>query len=272
MRRVVTALDGSREREVVRLRPSGIRGAPIRVHTVPTVADDAQYEYTSVQVFRGSEAATIAKWRTDGWELDSRDQGLLRTDLNFRRVKPATLGARARAVFSRLEPRAQRGVVAAAGGLAVLMIAGGVVAGMQGGGSSPTPAASTTEVGATAALGERKSAPAPRTPGGTTPADPSVASPASQSPEPLVPEAPKTQAPAPVPPRTQAPAPIAPKTQAPAPVTPKPEAPAPVPAPAPSTYYQNCDAVRAAGAAPIRIGEPGYSRKLDREGDGIGCE
>ncbi len=37
-------------------------------------------------------------------------------------------------------------------------------------------------------------------------------------------------------------------------------------------YYANCDAVRAAGADPILIGEPGYSSKLDRDGDGIGCE
>ncbi|WP_432488993.1 GmrSD restriction endonuclease domain-containing protein [Kineococcus sp. SYSU DK018] len=36
--------------------------------------------------------------------------------------------------------------------------------------------------------------------------------------------------------------------------------------------YANCDAVRAAGADPIRTGEPGYSRQLDRDGDGIGCE
>jgi hypothetical protein len=39
-----------------------------------------------------------------------------------------------------------------------------------------------------------------------------------------------------------------------------------------STYYQNCAAVRAAGAAPIHVGDPGYSRKLDRDGDGVGCE
>jgi hypothetical protein len=39
-----------------------------------------------------------------------------------------------------------------------------------------------------------------------------------------------------------------------------------------STYYQNCDAVRAAGAAPIHAGDPGYSRSLDRDGDGVGCE
>ena len=39
-----------------------------------------------------------------------------------------------------------------------------------------------------------------------------------------------------------------------------------------TTYYANCDAVRAAGAAPILAGQPGYSRRLDRDGDGVGCE
>lgn len=37
-------------------------------------------------------------------------------------------------------------------------------------------------------------------------------------------------------------------------------------------FYENCSAVRAAGADPIYEGEPGYSRKLDRDGDGVGCE
>ncbi|MEK6438949.1 excalibur calcium-binding domain-containing protein [Pseudonocardia sp. T1-2H] len=36
-------------------------------------------------------------------------------------------------------------------------------------------------------------------------------------------------------------------------------------------YYANCDAVRAAGAAPIHAGDPGYRRALDRDGDGVGC-
>jgi hypothetical protein len=39
-----------------------------------------------------------------------------------------------------------------------------------------------------------------------------------------------------------------------------------------STYYRNCDAARAAGAAPVRAGDPGYARHLDRDGDGVGCE
>ncbi len=39
-----------------------------------------------------------------------------------------------------------------------------------------------------------------------------------------------------------------------------------------SASYQNCDAVRAAGAAPIHPGDPGWQQKFDRDGDGIGCE
>nr|WP_116092552.1 excalibur calcium-binding domain-containing protein [Sphingomonas crusticola] len=39
-----------------------------------------------------------------------------------------------------------------------------------------------------------------------------------------------------------------------------------------AVYYQNCSAARAAGAAPIRMGEPGYAPKLDRDGDGVACE
>lgn len=37
-------------------------------------------------------------------------------------------------------------------------------------------------------------------------------------------------------------------------------------------YYANCSAARAAGAAPVRRGDPGYARHLDRDGDGVGCE
>lgn len=39
-----------------------------------------------------------------------------------------------------------------------------------------------------------------------------------------------------------------------------------------SAYYANCDAARAAGAAPVLRGEPGYRSGLDRDDDGIGCE
>lgn len=39
-----------------------------------------------------------------------------------------------------------------------------------------------------------------------------------------------------------------------------------------SLYYPNCAAARAAGAAPIYRGEPGYGRHLDRDNDGKACE
>lgn len=51
--------------------------------------------------------------------------------------------------------------------------------------------------------------------------------------------------------------------------------PAPVPAPAPppaNVYYANCDAVRAANAAPIYPWSPGWQPKFDRNNDGVGCE
>ncbi|GAA2230938.1 hypothetical protein GCM10010232_16670 [Streptomyces amakusaensis] len=39
-----------------------------------------------------------------------------------------------------------------------------------------------------------------------------------------------------------------------------------------NVYYKNCTAVRAAGADPIRRGDPGFGPHLDRDGDGIACE
>jgi hypothetical protein len=39
-----------------------------------------------------------------------------------------------------------------------------------------------------------------------------------------------------------------------------------------SVSFANCAAARAAGAAPVRRGDPGYAPHLDRDGDGVGCE
>jgi hypothetical protein len=36
--------------------------------------------------------------------------------------------------------------------------------------------------------------------------------------------------------------------------------------------YANCDQARADGVAPLRKGQAGYARKLDRDGDGVACE
>ncbi|WP_156723403.1 excalibur calcium-binding domain-containing protein [Streptomyces apocyni] len=37
-------------------------------------------------------------------------------------------------------------------------------------------------------------------------------------------------------------------------------------------FYENCDEARAAGAAPVRRGDPGYGPHLDADNDGVGCE
>ena len=39
-----------------------------------------------------------------------------------------------------------------------------------------------------------------------------------------------------------------------------------------TTPYANCTEVREAGAAPLHRGDPGYSTRLDRDGDGTACE
>ncbi|SDG79651.1 Excalibur calcium-binding domain-containing protein [Lentzea fradiae] len=62
------------------------------------------------------------------------------------------------------------------------------------------------------------------------------------------------------------PQPVVPQPQ------PQPVVPQPAPAPPVSAYYANCDAARAAGAAPIYAGQPGYRAALDRDKDGVACE
>jgi hypothetical protein len=105
------------------------------------------------------------------------------------------------------------------------------------------------------------------------PIQPALAAPTTTRPAPTTTNAPPATTPAPQP---------APRPQ-PQP-EPRPE-PRPEPQPQPratdndddedsggSVYYKNCKAARAAGAAPVRRGDPGYASHLDRDGDGVGCE
>ncbi|WP_245841929.1 excalibur calcium-binding domain-containing protein [Sphingomonas lenta] len=39
-----------------------------------------------------------------------------------------------------------------------------------------------------------------------------------------------------------------------------------------SVYYARCADARAAGAAPIHRGSPGYRNELDADNDGVACE
>lgn len=86
----------------------------------------------------------------------------------------------------------------------------------------------------------------------TTTAPPTTAPPSTAAPvtEPPTTAAPRVQ----LPPTTEAPY-VPPTTNAPS-----------------SVYYANCAAARAAGAAPLYRGDPGYRSALDRDGDGVACE
>lgn len=48
--------------------------------------------------------------------------------------------------------------------------------------------------------------------------------------------------------------------------------PQPTAKPSSRITYSSCSEARAAGAAPVYVGTPGYSRELDRDGDGVACE
>ncbi|WP_073480433.1 excalibur calcium-binding domain-containing protein [Streptoalloteichus hindustanus] len=66
---------------------------------------------------------------------------------------------------------------------------------------------------------------------------------------------------------TRAPEPAPPQEPAPEPKPQQPDPPAQK-----QVYYASCDQVRAAGAAPLHRGQPGYRSGLDRDNDGVACE
>ena len=66
--------------------------------------------------------------------------------------------------------------------------------------------------------------------------------------------------------------PVLPVLPSPAPAPQIQSAPAPAPRSGGTFEYENCDAARDAGAAPVYRDEYGYGPHLDRDDDGIGCE
>ena len=86
------------------------------------------------------------------------------------------------------------------------------------------------------------------------------------------PPTPATAAPATTPAATSAPATTQPVATTRAPATTRPATTRPPASTPTAVYYPNCAAARAAGAAPLRRGEPGYSQSLDRDNDGVACE
>ncbi|GAA4740506.1 hypothetical protein GCM10025783_09310 [Amnibacterium soli] len=116
------------------------------VPTLRAVADDTvKYEFKGAVTLRGMEAPTIAKWRTEGWELIAQKPGRVRIQLMFRRPKPKSAGAHLAAAWAglrRLHPSARAGValtgalVLAAAVTGVALSGGGSHAGGGGGGGS----------------------------------------------------------------------------------------------------------------------------------------
>lgn len=183
------------------------------------------------------------------------------------------------------EPESKRAfptryAVAAAVG-AVALMAAGTVGYVQFGGAddpAPPPATALTE----AELAPRGPAPepaplpaeeaesAPDSP--IDPASAPIGEPEPSLPAELLPEVPAGE---PVPGAGALPVPLAEPAPAPA-LAPAPIAepiPAPAQAPAPAGFvYKNCAEARAAGAAPILAGTPGFGPHLDSNGDGVGCE
>lgn len=137
--------------------------------------------------------------------------------------------------------------------------------------TTPTPPATTTPTPTATPTPTPTVTPTP------VPTMPEPAAPAQPTIQPLVPQHPASNppaknAPAPAPKatvaKTTAPAPAPSK----APATKAPATKAPVTTEPAKSSYKNCSEVRAAGKAPIRRGQPGYGKHLDRDGDGIGCE
>src|SRR3954447_3481128 len=100
--------------------------------------DNRPYEFKSVQALRGRESSAKAKWQNQGWEFVSENRGTLRTELNFRRVKPKTFGAYLVsfvAAFRRLQPKTRLVLVTSG---ALILVAGiiGIVVRTQRGGET----------------------------------------------------------------------------------------------------------------------------------------
>ncbi|MEV6388455.1 excalibur calcium-binding domain-containing protein [Nocardia xishanensis] len=135
-------------------------------------------------------------------------------------------------------------------GLALLVTAG---CGGDTGNDRPEP---TTTARATTATTTPSTTTVTTTPPPTTLGAPTTA---ETTPAPFVPQPPVL--------------PTTPQVAVPTPQAARPPAPPAPPEPQQSSvYYRNCAAAKAAGAAPLHRGEPGYRSELDRDGDGIACE
>jgi outer membrane biosynthesis protein TonB len=129
-----------------------------------------------------------------------------------------------------------------------------------GGDDSETTAAPTTGVETPAAAG--------------TPTAPQTEAPRTTSAPTTTPTPEPTHTPTPTPAPSSTPAESESATPTASSTTPEPTT-EPTTAPVSTSEavaYKNCAEVRAAGKAPLRRGDPGFTEELDRNGDGIACD
>ncbi|OHV27453.1 hypothetical protein BBK14_20495 [Parafrankia soli] len=158
--------------------------------------------------------------------------------------------------------RGHRRVGGGVGGVLLLLLVAAALA--------PAPGSGAARSGAVGALAEPAPVAIPTTPG-PSPAPP-VAPPApSAVPRPSAAPARVAAAPPPAPPSPAETTPTAEQTAAPTPTPSATPDQARPPRPA-TTSYQSCADARAAGAAPLHRGQPGYRSALDDDGDGTACE
>lgn len=119
---------------------SGLRGS-----NNMTTATGVKYETRSVKTVRGLEARTIAKLEKEGWEYVSQEQGTVRSELAFRRPKPATPWK----------------LIGAGGGLLALLVVGSLIIGAVEGGASSNNSAEALRSPAPSQIAETEAQAAP---------------------------------------------------------------------------------------------------------------
>ncbi|MCX4231746.1 excalibur calcium-binding domain-containing protein [Streptomyces ortus] len=157
-------------------------------------------------------------------------------------------------------------VLGAVVGLFVLFVAlGGILAACGAGDEEPRAPATSSPV-----TTSEPAEPDPTSTPAATPTDPVSA--AETPPEPVTASPTFTSAPRPAEPDTTAPEPSREPRREETTTEPTREETTAEPPPDANVYYENCDAARDAGAAPVYRGDPGYGPHLDRDGDGVACE
>jgi hypothetical protein len=112
--------------------------------------DDVAYEFKSVQALRGKESSAKSKWQDQGWEFVSENRGTLRTQLNFRRAKPKTVGDYLLSFVASVRGFQPKTLLPLFALGALILVAGtiGIAIGTQDGGDTPNPGPAQTTASA----------------------------------------------------------------------------------------------------------------------------